>query len=92
MIGVSILDFGEQDISSVYFYFDPEYSNRSLGNFSVLFEVEWMKQQHMRYYYLGLYVAECSHLNYKAQTRKQMERPPVLKKKSRPPAMAVVRR
>ena len=32
LIGVSILDFGEQDISSVYFYFDPDY-DRSLGTF-----------------------------------------------------------
>ena len=67
LIGVSILDFGEKDISSVYFYFDPALSDRSLGNFSVLFEIEWMKQQQMRFYYLGLYVAECSHLSYKAR-------------------------
>ena len=67
LVGVSILDFGEYDISSVYFYFEPEFSNRSLGNFSVLFEIEWMKQQKMRFYYLGLYVSECSHLNYKSR-------------------------
>jgi len=67
LIGVSILDFGKQDISSVYFYFDPDYDDRSLGTFSALFEIEWMKAQKMRFYYLGLYVEDCSHLNYKSR-------------------------
>lgn len=67
LIGVSILDFGASDISSVYFYFDPDHEDRSLGTFSALFEMEWMKQQSMRFYYLGLYVADCVHLNYKSR-------------------------
>ena len=67
LIGVSILDFGLQDISSVYFFFDPDFEERSLGTFSALFEIDWMKQQGMRHYYLGLYVAKCSRLNYKAR-------------------------
>ena len=67
LIGVSILDFGEEDISSVYFFFDPEFSDRSLGTFSALFELLWMKEQGLRYYYLGLYVKDCSHLNYKSR-------------------------
>ena len=67
LIGVSILDFGARDISSVYFYFDPDYDDRSLGTFSALFEIQWMRSQGKRYYYLGLYVGECSHLNYKSR-------------------------
>ena len=67
LIGVSILDFGAFDISSVYFYFDPNHTDRSLGTFSALFEMEWMKQQSMRFYYLGLYVSTCSHLSYKSR-------------------------
>lgn len=67
MICVSVVDVGQQDISSVYVFFNPDYSDRSLGTFSALFEIEWMKQQQRRYYYLGLYVAGCSHLNYKAK-------------------------
>jgi leucyl-tRNA---protein transferase len=67
LIGISILDFGEQDISSVYFFFDPDYSHLSLGTFSALFEILWMKSQQMRYYYLGLYVEDCSHLSYKSR-------------------------
>ncbi len=67
LIGVSILDFGKQDISSVYFYFDPDHADRSLGTFSALFEIQWMRSEGMRHYYLGLYVEECSRLNYKSR-------------------------
>lgn len=67
LIGVSILDAGEKDISSVYFFFDPDCSDRSLGTFSALYEIQRMKEQKMRYYYLGLFVEECSHLNYKSR-------------------------
>ena len=67
MICVSVLDLGKEDVSSVYVFFDPDYSNRSMGTFSALFEIEWMRTQQMRYYYLGLYVSGCSHLNYKGK-------------------------
>ena len=67
LIGISIVDFGARDISSVYFYFNPDHSDRSLGTFSALVEIQWMQRCEMRYYYLGLYVESCQHLNYKAR-------------------------
>ncbi|RME20554.1 MAG: arginyltransferase [Deltaproteobacteria bacterium] len=67
LIGVGILDLGARDTSSVYFYFDPDESHRSLGTLSVLVEVEWLRRAGGRYHYLGLYVADCRHLNYKAR-------------------------
>jgi leucyl-tRNA---protein transferase len=47
MICVSVLDIGHRDISSVYVFLDLDYSNRSLGTFSALFEIEWMRQQRL---------------------------------------------
>ena len=67
LICVSILDKGELDYSSVYVYFDPDYGRRSLGTFSALYELEWMRTQKLRYYYLGFYVKDCTRLNYKSQ-------------------------
>ena len=67
LVGISIVDFGRNDISSVYFFFDPDFSNRSLGTFSVLHEINWMRERGMRYYYLGLYVEDCANLNYKGR-------------------------
>lgn len=67
LVGVGILDLGAQDASSVYFYFDPDCADRGLGTFSVLAELAWLRSQGFRYYYLGLYVAECARLSYKAR-------------------------
>ena len=67
LIGVGILDLGRRDASSVYFYFEPTLEKRSLGVFSVLAEIEWLRSQGYRYYYLGLYVRDCAQLSYKAR-------------------------
>ena len=66
LIGVSILDIGRTSASSVYHYFDPDASRRSLGVYSVLAEIAWCAARGLEWYYLGLYVRDCSHLAYKA--------------------------
>jgi leucyl-tRNA---protein transferase len=67
LIAVSIIDLGERSVSSVYHYFDPDVARRSMGVFSVLREIELCRELGMEWYYLGLYVSDCSHLNYKAE-------------------------
>jgi len=67
LIAVSILDFGDRSVSSVYHYFDPGEARRSMGVFSVLREIELCRELGMEWYYLGLYVEACAHLNYKAE-------------------------
>jgi len=67
LIGVGIVDVGDKDSSSVYFFFDPDQSARSLGTYSVLTEIDWQRQRNGRYHYLGLYVQSCGHLVYKAR-------------------------
>lgn len=66
LIGVGIVDVGALDSSSVYFFFDPDESRRSLGTWSTALEVEWQRRRGGRFHYLGLYVEECRHLSYKA--------------------------
>ncbi len=66
LVAVSILDFGVESVSSVYHYFDPDESWRSLGVYSVLKEIELCASMGADWYYLGLYVEACAHLNYKA--------------------------
>ena len=66
LVAVSVLDLGARAASSVYHYFDPEESRRSLGVYSVLWELAWCKLSGFEWYYLGYYVRDCSHLNYKA--------------------------
>ncbi len=66
LIGVSIVDVGRTSASSVYHYFDPDESRRSLGVYSVLREIAWCAEAGLEWYYLGLYVEDCVHLAYKA--------------------------
>jgi arginyl-tRNA--protein-N-Asp/Glu arginylyltransferase len=67
LIGVSIVDVGARDTSSVYHFFDPDLANRSLGTFSALVEVAWCQSRGGRYHYLGLYVGGCDQLSYKGR-------------------------
>jgi arginine-tRNA-protein transferase len=66
LVGLGIVDVGQLDASSVYFFFDPDESRRSLGVMSVMAEIAWLKAQGGRFHYLGLYVEDCRHLVYKA--------------------------
>lgn len=66
LIAVSLLDLGKTAASSVYHFFDPGESKRSLGVYSVLKEVQLCRALGLQWYYLGLYVEGCRSLRYKA--------------------------
>lgn len=66
LVAVSLLDMGKRAASSVYHYFDPDEARRSLGVYSILREVQISRELGLDWYYLGLYVADCASLSYKA--------------------------
>jgi arginyl-tRNA--protein-N-Asp/Glu arginylyltransferase len=66
---VSVTDFCRFSLSSVYAFFDPDLHKRSLGTFSILWEVEYCRRQEIPYYYLGYYVRDCPAMSYKARFR-----------------------
>ncbi|HBJ33240.1 MAG TPA: arginyltransferase, partial [Planctomycetaceae bacterium] len=51
----------------VYTHFDPDYSKYSLGTYAILRQIAWAQQTRRQYVYLGMYVQENSHLNYKSR-------------------------
>jgi leucyl-tRNA---protein transferase len=67
LAAVSVVDQGTQSLSAVYTYFDPALSKFSLGTYSILKQFEQAQQLQLKYVYLGMYVAENKHLNYKAR-------------------------
>ncbi|XP_021022641.1 arginyl-tRNA--protein transferase 1 isoform X3 [Mus caroli] len=74
MIAVGVLDILPYCVSSVYLYYDPDYSFLSLGVYSALREIAFTRQLHERtsqlsYYYMGFYIHSCPKMRYKGQYR-----------------------
>lgn len=67
LVAVAVADRGREALSAVYCAYDPALSNLSLGTYCILKEIEACRQWGLRYLYLGLYVADCRHLAYKAR-------------------------
>jgi arginyl-tRNA--protein-N-Asp/Glu arginylyltransferase len=67
LVGLGFLDQGELGLSTVYFCYDPEFSQRGLGTFSVLKEIELTRELGFDYYYLGYYIKDCQQMNYKGR-------------------------
>jgi len=67
LIGVDHIDIVEDGISSIYFFYDPEYSSYSLGKLSLYNQILIAKEHKLKWIYLGYYVEECPSLSYKAE-------------------------
>lgn len=71
LIGIAIVDLGDNSLNAVYTHFDPDYGRYSIGTLAVLKQIQLARQTGRKYVYLGLYVADNSHLNYKRRFRPQ---------------------
>jgi arginine-tRNA-protein transferase len=69
LLGVGICDVCPRSLSSVYFYFDPEFASRRLGTFSALWEIAWARDRGIPHYYLGYWILGCGAMAYKADFR-----------------------
>jgi leucyl-tRNA---protein transferase len=67
MIAASYLDLGRRGASSVYAFFDPAHSRRSLGILTMLHEVRIAAEHGCAYYYPGYAFHERSAMDYKKQ-------------------------
>ncbi|ODV66716.1 hypothetical protein HYPBUDRAFT_157838 [Hyphopichia burtonii NRRL Y-1933] len=65
LIAISVLDFLPTGISSIYFIWDPDYANLSLGTLSGLREIQMCHELNLGYYYLGYYIDDCDKMKYK---------------------------
>jgi arginine-tRNA-protein transferase len=67
LIGVDLIDILDDGISSIYFYYDPDYASYSLGKLSLYNQIKLAQKMHKKWIYLGYYVQDCPSLSYKAQ-------------------------
>jgi arginine-tRNA-protein transferase len=67
LVALAISDRAADGLSAVYCFFDPGAAELSPGSYSILKQIELCRRWGLRYLYLGLYVADCAALNYKAR-------------------------
>ncbi|XXG39593.1 hypothetical protein AAC387_Pa01g0519 [Persea americana] len=71
LVAVGVVDILPRCLSSKYLFWDPDLAFLSLGKYSALQEIDWVKENQvhcpsLQYYYLGYYIHSCSKMRYKA--------------------------
>ena len=67
LIGAAVTDRSQRALSAVYCYYDPAQAALGIGTYSILKQLELCHEWDLEFLYLGLYVAESPHMNYKAR-------------------------
>ncbi|WP_037940357.1 arginyltransferase [Sulfurospirillum arcachonense] len=66
LVGVDLVDILSDGLSSIYFFYDPNFAHLSLGRFSMYQQIIIAQTYNLPWVYLGYYVEKCPSLNYKA--------------------------
>lgn len=69
LLSVAVVDGLDDGLSSVYTFFDPDESRRSLGTGAILWQIEEVKRRGGTWVYLGFWVADCRKMAYKTGFR-----------------------
>ncbi len=71
LIGVDLIDILEDGISSIYCYYDPDYSEYSIGTYSLLYQIQLARNLGLKWIYLGYWVEGCKAFSYKTNYKPQ---------------------
>jgi arginyl-tRNA--protein-N-Asp/Glu arginylyltransferase len=71
LIGVDLIDILDDGISSIYFYYDPDYARLSLGTYSLVYQIQLAKALKLDWVYLGYWVEGCKAFDYKPRFQPQ---------------------
>uniref|UniRef100_A0ACD5U1K8 Uncharacterized protein n=1 Tax=Avena sativa TaxID=4498 RepID=A0ACD5U1K8_AVESA len=74
LVAVGVVDILPKCLSSKYLFWDPDLAFLSLGKYTALKEIDWVKTTQescpsLQYYYLGYYIHSCNKMRYKAAYR-----------------------
>ncbi len=69
LIAIAVVDVLQDGLSAIYTFFDPAASQRSLGGFAVMWEIEKAKELGLDYVYLGYWIRNCQKMAYKSEYR-----------------------
>jgi leucyl-tRNA---protein transferase len=66
LAAIAVVDRLDNALSAVYTFFEPKFSDKSLGVYAVLWQIEWAKQLKKEYLYLGYWIKKCKKMSYKS--------------------------
>ena len=65
LLAVAVIDRMDDALSAVYTFYEPGENQRSLGTFSILFEINEALRLGLDWLYLGYWIKDCNKMNYK---------------------------
>ncbi|MDD2723890.1 MAG: arginyltransferase [Methylovulum sp.] len=66
LAGIAVVDQFADAWSAVYTFFEPSFSDYSLGVYAVLWQIEQAKQSSREFLYLGFWIQACKKMAYKS--------------------------
>ena len=67
LVAWSCFDLGDEAASSIVGLYDPSYSKFSLGKFTMVCEIDYLKENGFKFYYPGYILEGCEDFNYKME-------------------------
>lgn len=65
LAGIAIIDQFDEAWSAVYTFFEPKFSDYSLGVYAILWQIQQANIQQKEYLYLGFWLKDCPKMSYK---------------------------
>lgn len=69
LVALSVVDELLDGLSAIYTFYDPDAEKRSLGGYSILWQIEKAKELGLDYLYLGYWIRDCKKMAYKSSYR-----------------------
>ncbi|USE33765.1 arginyltransferase [Endozoicomonas sp. SCSIO W0465] len=69
LLAVSVVDHLQTSLSAIYTFYDPDYSQRSLGRYCILWLIAEAKKLRLPYLHLGYWIRNCQKMKYKIEYR-----------------------
>ncbi len=69
LIAVAVIDLLDDGLSAIYTFYDPDYSDRGLGTYAILWQIEEVRRRGDAYLYLGYWIKQCHKMAYKTKFR-----------------------
>ena len=65
LAGIAIIDQFDEAWSAVYTFFEPKFSDYSLGVYAILWQIQQANLLQKEYLYLGFWLKDCTKMSYK---------------------------